>query len=254
MTNKSRVLLAEQGDDMVHDLLQDIIMRSYALGDSDKVSDALLFFLVRAANTWRSVRTLQKHTKDDEGFMVDAGTLFRAIYDVYLQAEYLVSDPSRSLERAHDYFDFEHVERYKAMKRILSANNWIAKQLQQSSMRSEGKQTNKQNYDSVKSRFQSKKGNVRNQWYAGNLQGIAEIAGKLDEYKIFLAAFNGCVHSSASAVRHGPLVQSKHALVMTSGIVAKIARLNVVHNKLALSPDYQKLLEVLCCSPDEESD
>ncbi len=256
MTDKSSASLTEQGDDMVHNLLQDIIMQSHALGDSDKVSNALMFFLVRAANTWRSIRTLRKHTKDSEGFMVDAGSLLRAMYDAYLQAEYLASDPSRSLERARDYFDFEHVERYKAMRRMLSANNRIAKRLQQSSNRSKGEQTNEQHYDSVKSRFQSKPGKVatRNHWYPGTLPAIARAAGKLDEYETFLATFNGCVHSSASALKYGPPVQAEHVLTMASTIAAEVARINVMHNKLTLIADYQKLLEVLCNSSDEESD
>ena len=245
--------LAEQSDDMVHDLLQEIIQQSHPLGDSDNVSKALVFFLVRAANTWRSIRTLQKHMEDSEGFMLDAGILFRAMYDAYLQAEYLVSDPSKSLERACDYFDFEHVEKHKATQRILGAKNWMAKRLQKSANRSEGEQANQDNYDRVKGRFQNKKGKVVNQWYAGNLYEIAKEAGKQDEYKIFLAAFNGCVHSSASAVKRGPPVKSEHALMMASEIVAKIARLNVVYNNLALRPDYQKLLELLYDSPDVES-
>lgn len=256
MTDKTNMSLAEQGDDMVRDLLREIISQTYDLGDSDDVSVALFFFLGRVANTWRSIRTLQKYTKDSDGFMVDAGSLLRAMYDAYLQAEYLVSDSAKSSERARDYFDFEHIERYKAMKRTLSANNWMAKRLQRSPKRSKGQPTNKQHYDRVKCRFQSNPGKdaTRNQWYPGTLPAIAEEAGKLDEYKTFLATFNGCVHSSASAVKSGPPICAEHVLIMASTIAAKVARLSVVHNTLTLNTDDQRLLEVLCNSPDDEND
>lgn len=256
MTNKTNKSLAEQSDDMVHDMLRDIITQSHALGDSDKVSNALLFLLVRVANTWRSIRTLQKHTKDSEGFMVDAGSLLRAMYDAYLQAEYMVADSSSSLERAQDYFDFEHVERYKAMRKMLNANNWIANRLKNSPKRYEGESENERRYNEVKDRFRSKPtgSSTRNQWYPGNLRKIAEESGKADEYDTFLAAFNGCVHSSASALTTGPPTNAEHVLITASTIVAKVARLNVVQNELKLSSDYWRLLEVLCDSPDSEND
>lgn len=256
MGDKSETGLAEQGDEMVHALLRDIICQSHALGDSDDVSKALLFFLVRVANTWRSIRTLRKHTNDSEGFMVDAGSLLRAMYDAYLQAAYLVSDPIKSSERACDYFDFEHIERYEAMKRTLSADNWVAQRLQQSPKRSEGQRANEQQYDSVKSRFQRKPGkdSTRNRWYPGTLPAIAEKSGRLDEYKTFLATFNGCVHSSASALKIGPPISAKYVLMMASTIAAKVARLSVVHNELTLNANYQRLLEVLCKSRDDEND
>lgn len=252
MNSRSTKKMDDPADQMIHDLLQEVITKSYARGDEDKVAHALLAFLVRVANTWRSIRTLREHTEDSEGFMVDAGTLLRALYDAYLQAEYLVSDPKQSLVRASDYFDFEHVERYKSMTKMLNAGNWIANRLKWSPKRREGEKENEQKYNEVKDRFLRKPtgSSTRNQWYPGDLRKIADVTGKSDEYDTLLATFNGCVHSSASALHNGPPVKANHVLTAASTIAAKVARLNVVHNTLTLSPDFQRLLAVLCNSPD----
>lgn len=252
MSTKS---IFEEGDNLVQSLWQLVICHSHSRSSSDDVARALLCFMVRVSNTWRSIRTLRNNTSDAEGFMIDAGTLLRAMYDAYFQAEYLVSDPSKSEERAADYFDFEHVEKYKSVERLMSHNNWVAQRLQSSSKRAEGEKENLRHFERVKKRFSTTKSpnKTRSHWYPGNLLELANIVKKADEYDTFLAIFNGCVHTSGFASKNGPPVSSQYVLEMASMITAKIARLNVAHNRIELTKDHQELLDVLCRSPNEES-
>jgi hypothetical protein len=238
-------------DDATENLLREVITHAQQVARNDIVSRALMYFLVRVANTWKSIRTLRSYSKDRDIFVVDAGTLLRAMYDAYYQAEYLVSKSDESSQRAQDYFDFEHVERNKFVTKILSANNFFANRLKASPKRQVGEQENKRRFENVKPRFVAKKnGNAtRNHWYPGTL---AEIA-KSDEYDTLFASFNGCVHSSASALASGPFVTAENVLIFASTIAAKVARLNVDHNKTVLTLLHQKLLDVLCQMPSDRA-
>jgi hypothetical protein len=240
---------SEDADNLIQDVLKHVISASHSRSENDIVAKALLFFLVRAANSWRSIRTLRKNTADEEGFMIDAGTLLRAMYDACFQAEYVICEPDKSVLRATDYLEFEHVERYKFIERMLAHSNWIAERLKASPKREIGEVENQRQFDRVKARFG--KGNkqsdsTRNHWYPGSLPQIAAALGKADEYDSFLAVFNGCVHSSAFALQFGPPVSAAYVLDMASTIAAKVARFSVAHNRIELSTTHKKVLDVLC--------
>ena len=239
----------EAADDFFHELLRQVVAESYSRSKSDCVARALLCFLVRAANSWRSIRILSKSATNEaeaEGMTIDAATLLRATYDAYFQAEYLVQVPDQSEQRATDYFEFEHVDRYKRMKSVLNHDNWIAKRLKASPKRDAGESNNQVQFDRVKHRFFTKKSSIRNHWHSGNLRDVAKWLEKEDEYDTFLAAFNGCVHTSALASRFGPPISAGQVLSMASIIAAKTLQLNVAHNGINLQPTQKKVLDVLC--------
>jgi hypothetical protein len=248
--------LKGRADEAVLEILRDVIKQAYEQSKEDEVSRALLYLLVRVSNTWRSIRTLDQHTTDEEGPMLDAGALLRAMFDAYLQAEYIVSDPSMARSRANDYLDFEHVERYKRAHKVISYDNPFANQLKSSPRRPEGEQRLQMEYDRVKHRFLVEKrksdGTIkqgpgtRTNWYLGSLADIARSLGKIDEYDILLATFHGCVHSSALAVRKGPTVSREHILDWASTIAARVAQLSVRHNDLKISDFHAKILAALC--------
>ncbi len=113
VTRSAEEEMAEEFDKHVLALLTEVIQKSYRCSEKDVVSRALLYFLVRVANTWQSIRTLRKHSNDDKVFMIDAATLLRAMLDACFQAEHMVHDADSRDARASEYFDYEHVERYK---------------------------------------------------------------------------------------------------------------------------------------------
>jgi hypothetical protein len=246
----------EAVNEHVLELLREVVAQSHRLAENDSISNALLYFLVRVANTWRSIRTLRAHTSDGEGFMVDAGVLLRAMFDAYLQAEHIVYDPARQYDRAKAYLDFEHVERYKASARMTGHNHPISDRLKSSPERPEGDKRLQENYDRVKSRFFVKKhrrngtvshgSTTRDKWYSGDLRSIATALGQEAEYDYFVATFHGCVHSSAFAVHLGPPVSAEYVLHWASTIAARVARLNVQYNRIDLGEFRTGLLERLC--------
>jgi len=248
--------LKNRASEAVLEALRSVITQSYPHTETDVVARALLFFLVRVSNTWRSIRTLDEHMSDEEGPMVDGGTLLRAMFDAYLQAEYIVSDEKLAVERANDYLDFEHVEKHKRARCVTSYDNPFAEALKTSPHRPTGEERLQQEYNRVKARYFVEKRQpdgtiqrgprVRSNWYSGTLADIARSLGKSDEYDILLATFHGCVHSSAWAVRKGPMVSREHILDWASTIAARVARLSVNRNCIVLDELHEQILAALC--------
>lgn len=86
----------------------------------------------------------------------------------------------------------------------------------------------------------------KNRWYPGTLRDIAgnKDVGKSDEYDTVLSAFQGCVHSSASALRGSIPITAEMAMVLASRIAGRVARLNVDHNQIELSDLHTRILEL----------
>jgi hypothetical protein len=110
INNQEFDLLSVEPDDEFDKLLQSVIEQSYKASKIDQVACSLFSFLVRISNSWRSIRTLRLYSMGKETFLVDVGMLLRAMYDAYLQAEYIVADAGEARNRAQHYFEFEHVE------------------------------------------------------------------------------------------------------------------------------------------------
>jgi hypothetical protein len=244
--------LNAQVDDRILEILRIVIQRSWENRREDQVARALVFLLVRVGNSWRSLRTLATHTGDIEGFAVDAGAILRAMFDAYLQADYIVSNCDEASARASDYFEFEHVERYKHMTKWLNHNNALVNTVKTSPRRAEGERNVRQQYDRVKDRFYVdrvlKDGTVkrgpktRSQWFPGDLRKIADQLGKADEYDILLASLHGCVHSSAYALANGPAIPPEHVVSWGATISARVAYLNLKHNKISLDDSSDRIL------------
>jgi ribosomal protein S18 acetylase RimI-like enzyme len=239
----------EQINSHVFAMLGNVVRNSYERRESSVVSQALLSFLTRACNTWVSIRTLREYSPDQRVFIVDAGTLLRAMYDAYLQAEYLLSDPSKAAERAHDYFDFQHVERYKQAEKLMRHDNEFSRRMKNSPERPEGEKRVNREHDRVKNRFlKSKKGDVRDHWYPSNLRQIASSQGKV-EYDIIVTSLQGCVHSSAMTVQNGPPISPEYITAWASSIAARVAKLNVDYNKIEPNDQDSQILAQLSKPP-----
>ncbi len=224
--------------------------------EKDCVAKALYCLLVREANTWRSIRVLQKNTRVEfhDVFMVDAGTLLRAMFDAYLQADFIYRDPSERKQRATDYLDFEHVERYRMQEKVLKHDNELVTRLSSSARKLEGEKRVLEQFERVKDRFLEEKkcrdGKVkvgpatRMHWYKGGLPHLAKAAGRMAEYDTFVASFGGCVHSSIFAVLNGPPVRSQNALFLASEFTARVAIMNAEYNRIYIGDDRANLDEL----------
>lgn len=248
--------LKEVANDHVLELLRNVIREAEPCSRTDLVARALLFFLVRVSNTWRSMRALDKYVPDDEGPMLDAGALLRVVFDAYLQAAYIAHDKTKAVARAQDYLDFAHVERYKQAQKVIGCDNPFANALKSSPDRPAGEQRLQQEFDRVCGRYAAPEGRkkgvqkgkvrVRTNWYPGTLADIAQSIGRSEEYAFIHSSFHGCVHSTALAVEKGPLVRRKYILDWASTVAARVASLSVEHNRIGLDEFYSRLLAALC--------
>jgi len=256
MTGHEAEIATEELYEHVFALLKQVIEKSHDCSAKDEVSRALFCFLVRVANTWCSIRTLRQHSPDERLFIVDAGVLLRAMFDACFQAEYVVHDADSMNGRASEYLEYEHVERYKISRKVLSHDTQLAVRLKSSAKRPEGEKRVLEEYDRVKDKYLVEKrqsdGTVkrgprtRNTWYSGDLSTIAQSLGKQAEYDTFVTVFNGCVHSSAFAVHAGPMVSPQHVLTLASKLAGRVARLNAQHNRLNLGDLYGPIMDALC--------
>jgi hypothetical protein len=237
-------------DDRFLDILTSVIATIYGRDCGDRISQALLFFLLRSGNTWRTLRLLRQQTPQQfqNGFMVDAGALLRCMFDASLQAEFILHDPAKQSERAALYFDFAHVERYKASQKAISHDNPLAERLRTSPHRAEGEKRLRERYDRVKSSFprRGKSGSgQRDKWYEESLSDLAKAVGREAEYDTFVALFSGCVHSSAFAVEAGPLVSPEYVMMFATKLAARVLNMNVRYNRLELG-ESQAIMDELC--------
>lgn len=238
----------EEVDNRIFSILSDLIRTIIGREGKDNVSRALLCFLVRETNTWRSIRVLRKNTPEQfhSSFMVDAGTLLRAMFDAFLQAAYIYGDPAKRLELATLYLDFETVERHLFPQKMMRHDTPLADHLKSSSKRADIEKRTQQEYDRIKGRYLKKNStHTRSKWYEHDMGHLARAAGREAEYDTFVAQFSGCVHSSAFAVNAGPLVPPQHVMALAAVYPARVAAMNVDYNKIDIG-DERMILDQAC--------
>jgi hypothetical protein len=233
-------------DNYVEQLLQRVLSGSKKFTDLDIVSRALYFFLVRVANTWLSLHTLLNCSPNQECFMLDAGVLIRWMFDAYLQALFMASDPMKQVERATLYFEFRHVDRYELARRGVKLPGLVGDHLRTSQSKVKGEKLIEEQYDRVKTNFLRPNGIVREKWYAANLGKLADDLQKRAEYDMFLNPSHGCVLSSAFAIERGPTLSPQIIAEVSTTLAGRVAQLNVAHNKLDVSQEDREFLEQVC--------
>src|SRR5262249_46372020 len=114
-------------DDEFYRIMQSVTRAVYGRSNADKVAQALWCFLVRVQNTWTSIRLLRSGTPAarHKEIMLDVGVLLRSMFDACLQAAYIVRDPAKQTERATQYLEFQHVERYNIQQRVFKHKNLL---------------------------------------------------------------------------------------------------------------------------------
>src|SRR5262249_49237982 len=154
---------------------------------------------------------------------------------------------------ARMYLDFEHIDRYKAVNKVLSHDTPLKDMLLSSSNVAAGQNRTLSEYNRVKSQFLVKKrassavgkagAGTRDKWYEGNLRDLHTVVGKQEEYDAIVSPFHGCMHSGSFAVRSGPPLHAEYVMFFASTIAARVALLSVQCNQLDISSDDREVLE-----------
>jgi hypothetical protein len=246
-------------DEEFYRIMQSVTREVVGRSNADNVASSLWCFLVRVQNTWSSVRLLRNGTpvaRHNE-ILVDVGVLLRCMFDASLQAAYILHDPAKQTERASQYLEFQHVERYNTQERVFKHKNMLTDLLRLSRHKAAGQARVKAEFDRVKNQFLKKsnknstggvlkgEAETREQWYAGNLGQFAQDAGKRDEYDTFIYGFHGCVHSSSYAVLEGPPLAHELVMPFANALAGRVVAINARYHRLDLGRD-QAILDEIC--------
>src|SRR5436305_2033468 len=92
----------DAADDRLREIVDRIGRTVFERKDRGDVATTLLLLLVREGNTWRTIRTLMRETQAEllSTVNIDVGTLLRAMFDAYLQVNYVLHDPAERAARA----------------------------------------------------------------------------------------------------------------------------------------------------------
>lgn len=231
----------DEADEYVLMFANRIANQVYEMKKTDHVTVSLYTLLMRVLNTHLSIHYLHGYTSTDT-FVVDAAVLLRCLYDAYFQANHIYSDPSKRLERAGLYVEFEHVERYLTANKFLQHNNEFSKMLHASPHKTEGQKECLRQYNRVKHLFLNSKGKPRDKWYLVSMADLAAEAGLKDEYDTFVGPFSGCAHSSFMSIRCGPMLDPDAVILHSGKLLARMLLLNINHNRLAVTHDELNVL------------
>ena len=245
------IRLSDMGDALVaahmRELLRHIITLAHNKNSDRPSSRALLGFVVRNAGSWKTLNALVGHCENEDAFKavaIDCGAVVRCMYDAYIQALYVIHDPNDCDRRGELYLEYEHVERYRQMQKLIGQDNELSEYLHNSPLREIGEVRIQQEYDRVKGNYSSgRRDGVRNHWYPQHLRAIAEEVGRQDEFDWFVAGFHGSVHSGPLTVFHGPALPGAGVLYIAISIAARTAMLLAKHEDLDLDQDALGLLQ-----------
>jgi hypothetical protein len=179
----------DQGNRRIYDFLmateQHILEHWHSMGLPAPVPEALRRLLNRMDQLYASALGLIKLHQT-----YSAPLHIRAMFEVWLQAAYLLQDPK---ERAMRYLEFQHVTRYRQAKRIAeNPTGPISKYIADSPDRAAGEPRNQREYDRVKHLFEqtTKKGKkVAGNWYGMKIVELARRLGYEGEYRVI---YSGC--------------------------------------------------------------
>lgn len=226
----------EEADDIaaVSNMICEI--RTLALPIRRMWTRALHALFNRIAGSWNSIGVLvdTDDVKELEARANDCATILRCMYDAYLQAGYIATNPE-ALGKL--YLDYEHVERYRAQKAVVGQNNRLAGIVKSSRLRPDGERRLQESYDRVKDAYANSAGKIRNRWYKKKgVEDLAKAVDKRDEYVWLLKRHNSSVHSGPFATLHGPSTQDAEVIkTIAMMIVIWTARIVVDNDGLQVS-------------------
>ena len=109
--------------------------------------------------------------------------------------------PNDPDEMGQLYLDFDAIAQYKLIECKLKLNDAASKRLAGSPRKEEGHARLKARYDAVKHKYPKSDGKgVRNQWYEGSLDRLADDIELTSEYSWMVRKKNSSVHTGSSAI------------------------------------------------------
>ncbi len=186
-------------------VINGIVARLNALRKSGPVPVAIEMMAGRIVASGNSLAVLSECANHDWSF--DAASVLRTIYDVMLQALWIMVSPSEREERARLCLDFIHVERKRRIDLMDGSETDLAKRFSASPKRAGAEPEIKKQFDAVKAAYLTKRRKVRRDWYPGSLRDLAREVRLEEEYVLMQKFLSEVVHSSPLAMKEGPLIR-----------------------------------------------
>ena len=237
---KVSLFVSGEDDYLVNDTICDVCAK--AEGGTAMSNRALLALFKRIAGSWESLCILATTSQDLDTRANDCAAILRCMYDAYLQAAYIATDPE---VLGKLYIEFEPIERRKQANAVVRQDNKLAQTIATSPMRPAGEKRNQEEYEQVKGNYSKSKGpGTRLHWYPqANLGKLAEQIEKGANYEWFIARYNSAIHSGpwatlqSSSPKLPMLIKNLAAM-----IVFGAARLVVDNGQLQVSKESNDLI------------
>lgn len=209
----------------------------------DRVAELLARFHKRIFDGQHILRTLQLHHTGEWHF--EGGMILRGMYDIYLQAAWMMQNVSAREERAQLYIDFHAIEHYKWLREVEKGKTPFHKKLASSTQRSISESEIRRRYQEVLPKF-IKKRNENNEprktWYPGHIRSLANQCGLENEYGLLIVQLHALTHSSPWAIFSGNPIDVAHLTTYGWRIVFRTLGLLVDRTKTALDEELRELI------------
>lgn len=227
--------------DLQRSIASSLLAKFRECNDTSPVASAITPMLARLIKSGDSITILECHSPHDSTY--DSATIMRNIYDVMLQALYILINPEKRLERAQRCLDFIELERKVRITTMDTNATDLAQHVSKSPKRSASEKEIDEKFLRVKEQFTTKKGKLVDHWYPGTLRDLAREVGYEDEYEIMQRQLSGVVHSSPLTLIEGPFLRgpslSYSYWVFAFRVLGSLAE----HARISLSETEQRIID-----------
>jgi hypothetical protein len=236
------VYVIRRTSDAAAELIQLWHAQCDALPPSQSAAGALF---VHGSNCWQCICKLLHNCQsvhEIEALSNGAAAILRSLHDAGIQLEYILMGDRESGKTSDDlgrlYWDYEIVERHRAVSRVDNFGSVLAKRLATSPKRSAAEPHLQMEYERVKSNYPTKL-----HWYRGGLAQLAASIGREEEHFWLLSLYNSSVHGGPTAVRHGPFPSGADLYIIAMNILARAGRMLMSAMGVTLSEAASEIFE-----------
>ncbi len=152
--------------------------------------------------------------------------IVRSLFELALQLEYLMTDPSRLGKL---YLDFAKVTRHRWAREVVKGTGPISSFLADSPLRAAGEARNESEYRAVSGQYSRGKGSdTWDSWYCMSLRDLAKKLGRDDEYVFWYKLGSGWIHGDpylCQPATRFPGFENQVMLVMMCHFYCRMLRL-----------------------------
>ncbi|HEY8667377.1 MAG TPA: DUF5677 domain-containing protein [Tepidisphaeraceae bacterium] len=181
--------------------------------------------MIGAVNSLTVLRTQSPHH-----FGFDGAMILRGVYDIYLQALYIMHDPAQQVALATLFSEYACVEKKDLMDLLKGNCTEFSRSIVSSDPWMQGGEDVEEAFEHARANYQGRKQRTRRYWYEGDLRKLAKSVNYEAEYELMQRLLSAPVHSSPFALLSGPPMRRSGYLTiswrLTFRVLAKVMLLH----------------------------